>query len=209
MTVGDHLEENIFPVYRCQIKDLKGKLLTFFAVALSRITGDMFCPLTRVQLKHLFPKVKEIENMCVTDPVDYLIGSDEAGLQPIRGHKAKGGGEFYVWKNSFGQCIGGRHELIASAPEKNSAVMFNASATLSVSNLRCDSLQMPSGPTCSETRLQINPRSCEATEDGDEWSEEGALRQQVMKKVSEEEGQEFVRSRGTVDYLLHLERTNS
>ena len=114
MTVGDHLEENIFPVYRCQIKDLKGKLLTFFAVVLSRITGDMFCPLTRVQLKHLFPKVKEIENMCITDPVDYLIGSDEAGSQPIREHKAKGGGEFYVWKNSFGRCLGGRHELVAS-----------------------------------------------------------------------------------------------
>ena len=67
MMIGDYLEEKTLPVYRCKIKDLKGRILTFFAVALSRITCDMFCPLTGVQLKHLFPKVKDIESMCVTD----------------------------------------------------------------------------------------------------------------------------------------------
>ena len=77
MTIGDHLEERTLPVYRCKIKDLKGRILMFFAVALSWITGDMFCPLTGVQLKYLFPKVKEIESMCVTDPVDYLVGLDK------------------------------------------------------------------------------------------------------------------------------------
>ena len=139
MTMGNHLEENTFPVYKCRIKDLKGRILTFFAVALSRITGDMFCPLTGVQLKHLFPKVSGIESMCVKDPVDYLIGLDEAGLQPSCDHKAKGRGEFYVWKNSFGRCIGGRHKLIASAPEKNSAAMFTRIATLFVSDLQYSS----------------------------------------------------------------------
>ena len=46
--------------------------------------------------------------------MDYLIGSDEAGSQPIRELKAKGGGELYIWKNSFGRCLGGRHELVAN-----------------------------------------------------------------------------------------------
>ena len=83
MTIGDHLEERTLPVYKCKIQDLKGRILTFFAVALSRITGEMFCPLTGVQLQDLFPKVKDIESMSVKDPVDYLVGLDEAGLQPI------------------------------------------------------------------------------------------------------------------------------
>ena len=50
MTVGDQLEVRTLPVYRCKIKDLKGKILSFFAMALPRITGDMFCPLTGTQL---------------------------------------------------------------------------------------------------------------------------------------------------------------
>ena len=50
MTIGDQLEERILPVYKCRIIDLRGKILTFHAVALSRITGDMYCPLTGDQL---------------------------------------------------------------------------------------------------------------------------------------------------------------
>ena len=52
----------------------------FHAVALSKITGDMFCPLTGAQLKELFPTVDDIESLSINDPVDYLIGLDEAGL---------------------------------------------------------------------------------------------------------------------------------
>ena len=120
--------------------------------------------------------------MCVKDPVDYLIGLDEAGLQPSRGHKAKGGGEFYVWKNSFGRCIGGRHKLIASTPEKNSAAMFTIIVTLFVSDLQYNSLQMPSCQTYSETMLQTNLRIHEVTEDENEWGEEEMLRQQVVRR---------------------------
>ena len=76
MTIGDHLEERTLPVYKCKIRDLKGRFLTFFSVALSRITGEMFCPLTGAQLHDLFPKVKDIESMSVKDPVDYLVGLD-------------------------------------------------------------------------------------------------------------------------------------
>ena len=88
------MEESVLLVYKCKIKNLKGKILMFFAVALPQITGDMICPLTGAQLQYLFPKVEEVESLCVQDPVDYLIGSDEAGSQPIREHKAKGDGEF-------------------------------------------------------------------------------------------------------------------
>ena len=100
--------------------------------------------------------MRDIERRSVTDPVDYLVGLDEAGLQPIRGHKAKGGGEFYVWKNSFGRCIGGRHKMIASAPEKNSAAMFTIIATLFKSDLQYKSLQIPICPTYLRTMLKSN-----------------------------------------------------
>ena len=116
--------------------------------------GDMFCPLTGVQLKDLFPKVKDIASMSITDPVDYLVGLDEAGLQPICGHKAKGGRDLYIWKNSFGRCIGGRHKMIASAPEKNSASMFTIIAMLFTSDLQYNSLQILICPTYSTTMLQ-------------------------------------------------------
>ena len=116
----------------------------------------MFCPLTVAQLKDLFPKVRDIESMSVTDPVDYLVGLDEAGLQPICGHKARGGGDLYVWKNSFGRCVGGRHKMIASAPEKNSANMFTIIATLFTRDLQYSSLQIPICPTYSKTMLQSN-----------------------------------------------------
>ena len=65
MTVGDQLEERTLPVYKCHIKDLHGKFLEFFTMVLPRITGDMFCPLTGVQLKELFPRVQGVENLGV------------------------------------------------------------------------------------------------------------------------------------------------
>merc|ERR1712030_118002 len=143
MTIGDNLEEKTLPVYRCKIKDLTGKTFVFHAVALSKIMGDMFCPLTGAQLKDLFPTVGDIESMSVNDTVDYLIGLDEAGLQPTRKQRSLQGGQLYVWENSFGKCIGGRHKLIASVPRLNSVAMFTKLATLVTSKLQYNSLQMP------------------------------------------------------------------
>ena len=113
-TIGDRSEESVLPVYKCKIKNLKGKILTFFTVALPQITGNITCPPAETQLQHLFPEVEGVESLRVQDPVDYLIGSEEIGSQPIRERKAKGGGELYIWKNSFGRCLGGRHELVAN-----------------------------------------------------------------------------------------------
>ena len=106
MTVGDQLEVKTLPVYKCKIKDLKGKILSFFAMPLPRITGDMFCPLTGIQLRELFPRMKDVETLGVQDPVDYMIGLDKAGLQQVHRQNLLKGGEFYIWDNSFGRCIG-------------------------------------------------------------------------------------------------------
>ena len=198
MTIGDHLEENTFPVYRCKIKDLKGKILTFFAVALSRITGDMFCPLTGAMLKDLIPMVGDIESMSVKDPVDYLIGLDEAGLQPIRKQKSLQGGQFYVWENSFRRCIGGRHKLIASAPRLNSAAMFTKIATLFASKLQYNSLQMPNCPTYSKAMLQTNRKIAAKMPPGSEESSltrehDFAAEEEWMATSEREDGPEWIR----------------
>ena len=89
MTIGDQLEIKTLPVYKCQIKDLDGRFMSFHAIGLPRITGEMFCPLTRVQLKELFPKTKDIKSLAVRDPVDFLIGLNKAGILPVRGVKAR------------------------------------------------------------------------------------------------------------------------
>merc|ERR1712030_142381 len=154
--IGDNLEEKTLPVYRCKIKDLTGRIFVFHAVALSKITGDMFCPLTGTQLKELFPTVGDIESLSVNNPVDYLIGLDEAGLQPTRKQKSLHGGQFCVWENSFGKCIGGWHKWIASGPEVSSVALFTKIATLFTSKLQYNSLQMPNCPTYSKTMLLTN-----------------------------------------------------
>ena len=143
-------------MYRCKIKDLKGKILSFFAIAVPRIMGDMFCPFTGIQLRELFPRVMDVETLGVQDPVDYMIGLDEAGLQLVRRQKSLKGGEFYVCNNSFGRCIGGRHSLIGSAPRLNSAAMFTVIKTLYTSNLQTQSLQIPLCCSYSVTKLSPN-----------------------------------------------------
>ena len=49
-TVGNQVQRKVLPVYRFQIKDWRGQILTFFALALPKITGEMYCLLTGKQL---------------------------------------------------------------------------------------------------------------------------------------------------------------
>ena len=90
--------------------------------------GEMYCPLTGKQLRELFPTVKGAESLDMRDTVDFMIGMDQPGLQPVRKTKLEEGGELYLWMNRFGRCIGGRHSWIASAPKKKT--MFTVVTTL-------------------------------------------------------------------------------
>ena len=77
------VETRTLPVYECRIKNLKGETNVFHAMGLERITGDMFCPLSGLQLKELFPDCPSIESLAVRQPVDYMIGLDQSSWQPV------------------------------------------------------------------------------------------------------------------------------
>ena len=80
----------------------------------------------------------------------------------------------YIWSNSFGRCIGGRHSIIGDAPRLNIAAMFTVVKTLYTSELQVQSLQIPTN--CSYSAAKSSRLS-----------------------PTEEEMDEFTLSRGTVN----------
>ena len=92
--VGGRVETKTLPVYECRIRNLAGVTKVFHAMGLERITGEMFCPLSGIQLSEMFPLTHGAENHGVRDPVDYMVGLDQSDWQPQRIIKAERGGDF-------------------------------------------------------------------------------------------------------------------
>ena len=101
-------------IYECTIQDLKGKTYTFFAHGLSQVTGELGRPLEKSVMKRLFPNICGAHDLTSDSQVDYLIGLGKASWQPTRIQKAEGGGDFWLWQNAFGSCVGGSHPLVNS-----------------------------------------------------------------------------------------------
>ena len=101
-------------IYECSIKDLDGNVYTFSAHGLDQVTGRLNTEIGRDLMKKLFPNVPGAHRMCGANQVDYLIGLGKASWQPQRFLQASGGGDFWIWKNQFGSCIGGSHPLVGS-----------------------------------------------------------------------------------------------
>ena len=93
-TVGGRKETKTLPVYECRIRDLKGETKVFHAMGLERITGEMFCPLSGIQLSKMFPDTYGAEHLGVRAAVDYMIGLDRSEWQPQRIIIAENGGDF-------------------------------------------------------------------------------------------------------------------
>ena len=73
-TVGGEIRRTKGPIYKCQIRDLVGRVRHFFAFRLKEITGKMFCPLSGEQLTQLFPESPGVERLAVKQRVDFIIG---------------------------------------------------------------------------------------------------------------------------------------
>ena len=73
-------------------------------------------------MKQLFPNVIGAHALSVNAEVDYLIGLDKASWQPERIEKAAGGGDFWMWGNSFGTCVGGSHPLVNSFTTRSNSL---------------------------------------------------------------------------------------
>ena len=72
-----------------------------------------------LQLKLLFPETKDVQRIRVTGrQVDFLIGMEHASWQPTRMIRAQYSGDFWTWRNRFGECLGGRHPWIKRYEKK-------------------------------------------------------------------------------------------
>ena len=70
--------------------------------------------LGRDVMKKMFPNLVGGHTLTGASNVDYLIGLGKASWQPQRILKAEGGGDFWLWENAFGTCVGGSHPLVNS-----------------------------------------------------------------------------------------------
>ena len=73
-------------------------------------------------MQQMFPDISGIHRLSGADEVDYLIGIGNASWQPERVQKALGGGDFWVWENEFGSCIGGSHPLVRSFTRRSDSL---------------------------------------------------------------------------------------
>ena len=107
ITLGGEIKEMDTVIFDCQIKDLRGNVYEFQAHGLDEVTGELNTELGKDLMERLFPSIAGGFKMCGASVVDYLIGLSKASWQPVRTVKAKEGGDFWVWENRFGSCVGG------------------------------------------------------------------------------------------------------
>ena len=70
----------------------------------------------------MFPGNSAICKLVGTQRVDYLLGLSNPSWQPERVTKAKGGGDFWLYQNRFGICIGGSHPWVTGRMEKSAGM---------------------------------------------------------------------------------------
>ena len=129
-------------IYECSIKDLDGNVYTFSAHGLDQVTGRLNTEIGRDLMKKLFPNVPGAHRMCGANQVDYLIGLGKASWQPQRFLQASGGGDFWIWKNQFGSCIGGSHPLVGSYVTRSDS-LYTVLKVMEVCSVYDDSLRIP------------------------------------------------------------------
>ena len=108
-TLGGEEREIDGRIYSCKIQDQNGKIYKFSAHGLEQVTGSLGNPLGKAVMKEMFPDLIGGQKLSEYSDVDYLIGLGKASWHPERLLRAKGGGDFWLWKNSFGVCLGGSH----------------------------------------------------------------------------------------------------
>ena len=114
VTLGGQIQEIDGIIYECSVKDQQGRVYSFSAHGLDEVTGHLGTPLSKEVMRKLFPDIKGVHNMTGASRVDYMIGLGKASWQPQRIQKALGGGDFWLWGNDFGSCVGGSHPLVKS-----------------------------------------------------------------------------------------------
>merc|ERR1712002_240533 len=90
----------------------------------------------------MFPGNSAVRKLVGTQRVDYLLSLSNPSWQPERITKANGGGDFWLYQNMFGICIGGSHPWVTGRMEK-SAGMYTVLSTVHVGQQLKESLSIP------------------------------------------------------------------
>ena len=119
-TIGDVVTDYTVTSYRCFLKDENGDMKEFKAYGMESITGEV----SRIDLdkiKALFPHIpyNQAQKLTRLSHVDVLIGMQHPSWHPERAERAKGGGDFWLYRGMFVSCIGGRHLEIIDTTQKS------------------------------------------------------------------------------------------
>ena len=157
VTLGGVVKEIDSIIYDCKIKDLQGNVHEFFAHGLEQITGSLNTALGEKLMRQLFPNLVGGYKMCGAEHVDYLIGLGKASWQPERTIRATGGGDFWVWQNRFGSCVGGSHPLVGNYVARSDS-LFTVLKVVDISTRHQETLKIP---TCTTFKAMISPLDAE------------------------------------------------
>ena len=152
-TLGGDVKEIDGIIYECSIRDLAGNIHTFPAHGLEELTGSLNNMLGEDLMRKLFPEVIGAQKMCVNSRVDYLIGLSKASWQPQRMIKAELGGDFWIWGNVFGNCIGGSHPLVSSHISRSDN-LYTVLKVVDSNSIYTESFKIP---TCTSFQTKVSP----------------------------------------------------
>ena len=105
LTIGGYVKTIDNIIYKCQISDQDGNIEELVAHGLGEVTGSLQNPLTEQQLRKMFPGNSNVRKLVGTKRVNYLLGLSNPCWQSEQVTKAKGGGDFWLYRCRFGTCI--------------------------------------------------------------------------------------------------------
>ena len=122
-TLGGVVTEYTVILYTCFLKDENGEIQEFEAFGMETITGEV----SRIglsKIRTLFPHLSyaSARKMTRMNQVDVLIGMSHPSWHPERAERAKGPGDFWIYRGKFGSCVGGRHPDIEDQTRKSDSL---------------------------------------------------------------------------------------
>ena len=119
-TLGDVVTDITVTTYNCSLRDANGNVEHFEAYRMETITGSV-SKIGAAHLKELFPNMTDqmINKLQRGSDVDVLIGICHPSWHPERVERAKGKGDFWMFRGKFGVCVGGRYPGMVEGTKKN------------------------------------------------------------------------------------------
>ena len=139
--------------YKCSLLDVNGQIEHFEAYGMETITGAV-SKIGYSKIQKLFPHLsdKNIRTLQRVDRVDFFIGIKHPSWHPERTEKARGGGDFWLYRGRFGKCAGGRHPEIKEETRKSDNLFVKVHQNFSTQVITHESVSH---------ELEFCPQRCE------------------------------------------------